>query len=41
VRTFDALPANARAYVQAIEQHSGLSVRTVSVGPERQQVILR
>jgi adenylosuccinate synthase len=41
VRTFDALPANARAYVQAIEQHTGLPVRTVSVGPERQQVILR
>jgi adenylosuccinate synthase len=41
VRTFDALPAAARAYVQAIEQHSGLPVRTVSVGPERNQVILR
>jgi adenylosuccinate synthase len=41
VRRFEALPANARAYVQAIEQHTGLPIRTVSVGPERQQVILR
>jgi adenylosuccinate synthase len=41
VRKFEALPANARAYVQAIEQHTGLPIRTVSVGPERQQVILR
>lgn len=41
VRKFDALPANARAYVQTIEQHTGLAIRTVSVGPERQQVILR
>ena len=41
VRSFDALPAGARTYVQAIEHHTGLPVRTVSVGPERQQVILR
>ena len=41
VRRFEDLPANARAYVQAIEQHTGIPVRTVSVGPERQQVILR
>ncbi|MBM3974559.1 MAG: adenylosuccinate synthase [Planctomycetes bacterium] len=41
VRRFEDLPANARAYVQAIEQRTGIPVRTVSVGPERQQVILR
>ncbi|MBZ0152703.1 MAG: adenylosuccinate synthetase, partial [Planctomycetes bacterium] len=41
VRRFADLPANARAYVQAIEQHAGVAVRTISVGPERQQVILR
>ena len=41
VRTFAALPKNAQAYVQAIEQHTGLPIRTISVGPERQQVILR
>ena len=41
VRSFDALPANAQAYVQAIEQHTGVPIRTISVGPERHQVILR
>jgi adenylosuccinate synthase len=41
VRRFDALPGNAQRYVQAIEQHTGLPIRTISVGPERQQVILR
>ncbi|MBM4060142.1 MAG: adenylosuccinate synthase [Planctomycetes bacterium] len=41
VRRFDALPPNAQRYVQALEQHTGLPVRTVSVGPERHQVILR
>ncbi len=41
VRRFEQLPKNAQAYVQAIEQHTGLPIRTVSVGPERQQVILR
>jgi adenylosuccinate synthase len=41
VRQFAQLPAEAQAYVQAIEQHTGLPIRTVSVGPERQQVILR
>ncbi len=41
VRRFEDLPKNAQAYVQAIEQHTGMSIRTVSVGPERQQVILR
>jgi adenylosuccinate synthase len=41
VRSFAKLPANARAYVQAIEQHTGLPIRTISVGPERHQVILR
>ena len=41
VRRFESLPKNAQAYVQAIEQHTGMAIRTVSVGPERQQVILR
>jgi adenylosuccinate synthase len=41
VRQFERLPANAQAYVRAIEQHTGLPVRTISVGPERQQVIVR
>jgi adenylosuccinate synthase len=41
VRKFADLPRNAQAYVQAIEQHTGLPIRTVSVGPERHQVVLR
>lgn len=41
VRDFDALPANARAYVAAIEQHTGLRVATISVGPGRDQIIRR
>jgi len=41
VRRFDDLPAAARRYVEAIESETGLPVKTISVGPERQQVILR
>ena len=41
MRKFQDLPANARAYVQALEQHTGLSIQTISVGPERHQVIPR
>jgi adenylosuccinate synthase len=41
VRRFDRLPAAAQAYVQAIERHTGMPVRTISVGPERDQVIVR
>jgi len=41
VRSFDRLPATAQAYVKALERHTGARVRTVSVGPGRDQVILR
>ncbi len=41
VRAWDDLPSNARAYVEAIEQHTGLPVGTISVGPGREQVIVR
>jgi adenylosuccinate synthase len=40
-RTFAALPAAAQRYVAAIEQHTGLHVTLVSVGPERDEVIRR
>jgi adenylosuccinate synthase len=40
-RNFAELPANAQAYIQAIEQYTGLPIRTISVGPERQQVLPR
>ena len=38
---FDALPKEARHYVDFIEKHSGIPVLTVSVGPARDQIILR
>ena len=40
-RRFEDLPVAAREYVLAVERHTGLPVRTVSVGPKREQVILR
>jgi adenylosuccinate synthase len=41
VRDFDALPQNAKNYVTAIEEHTGLRVGTISVGPGRDQLIKR
>ena len=41
VRRFQDLPAAARSYVETLEGETGLPIRTISVGPERQQVILR
>jgi adenylosuccinate synthase len=41
VRTFAALPAAARAYVECIEALAGVPVAIVSVGPGREQVIRR
>lgn len=40
-RRFDDLPEPARAYIQTIERLVDMPVRTISVGPERQQVIVR
>ena len=40
-RRFADLPDAARAYIEAIERRTGLPVKTISVGPERQQVIQR
>jgi adenylosuccinate synthase len=41
VRAWDDLPASARAYVAGIEDLCGVPIRTVSVGPGRDQVIRR
>jgi adenylosuccinate synthase len=41
IRQFAKLPLNAQNYIRALETHTGIPVRVVSVGPERQQVILR
>jgi adenylosuccinate synthase len=39
VRRWEDLPAQARSYILRIEELSGVPVRLVSVGPEREQVI--
>ena len=40
-RSWDELPAAAQQYVELIEQHVGVPVRTISVGPRRDQTLLR
>ncbi len=41
VRSLADLPLNARRYVTAIEEHAGVPIVLVSVGPERTQTIER
>ena len=41
VRSLSGLPENARRYLSAIEQHAGVPIVLVSVGPERTQTIER
>ncbi len=40
-RSFDELPQNARFYVRFIEKHLGVPASIVSVGPQREQTIMR
>jgi adenylosuccinate synthase len=40
-RSWEALPARARTYVERIEALAGVPVSHVSVGPEREQMIVR
>lgn len=40
-RSFDDLPKNARDYVETIEHLTGVPVTLISVGPSREQSILR
>ena len=40
-RSFQSLPSAAQAYVEYIEQQTGLTVRYISVGPERSALIAR
>jgi len=40
-RDFDDLPANARAYVERLEELSGARISAVGVGPGRDQTIVR
>ena len=39
IRTFDALPQEAKDYVEALAQWMGIPVSVLSVGPSRQQTI--
>jgi adenylosuccinate synthase len=38
-RTFEQLPANAQAYVRALEQLSGAPFASIGVGPDREQTL--
>jgi adenylosuccinate synthase len=40
VKAFDALPANARAYLERIEALTGVPIAMVSTGPDRDETIL-
>lgn len=40
-RTFEELPEEAKAYIKAIEEETGVPVKIVSVGPRRDQTIIR
>ena len=40
VRTWNELPENAQSYLRRIEELAGASIRFISVGPERNQIIL-
>jgi adenylosuccinate synthase len=41
VHHWDDLPSSAQEYIRVIEAITGIPVRTVSVGPERQQVVIK
>ncbi|WP_181774460.1 adenylosuccinate synthase [Amycolatopsis pittospori] len=40
-RTFEELPANAKAYVERLEELSGARISAIGVGPGREQTIVR
>jgi len=40
VKLFDALPANARAYLRRVEALTGVPIAMVSTGPDRSETIL-
>jgi adenylosuccinate synthase len=41
IRRFEDLPVEAVAYIRFIEEHTGCPVGLISVGPDREQTILR
>jgi adenylosuccinate synthase len=40
IREFDALPANAKAYLRRIETHLGISIDIISTGADRNETIV-
>ena len=40
-RTYEELPENTRAYIEHLEEITGVSMSIVSVGPDRDQTIMR
>ena len=41
IKSYDELPANAKAYIAKLEELTGWGVGVVSVGPDREQTIIR
>jgi adenylosuccinate synthase len=41
VRTFEDLPANAQAYVLALEEMIGQRISAIGVGPARDAIVVR
>jgi len=41
VRSYDELPANARAYIERLEELCGARISMIGVGPERDACIVR
>jgi adenylosuccinate synthase len=41
VRSYDALPAAARRYVEFIERRTGVAVRWIGTGPGRDEIVIR
>jgi len=41
IPTFEALPDKAKAYLNFLEEHSGVEIGGVSTGPERNETIIR
>ncbi len=41
IRDYDALPENAKKYIERLEELLGVGISIVSVGPDREQTIFR
>ena len=41
IRDYDALPVNAKKYIELIEKHAGVPVKYIGVGPAHDEIIVR